>query len=128
MPCPSTPVCFLTSRDCVCAGICAQYGITASRVWRGGRQCYPSSGANSCVATKGCVINPDGVFLIPRYAKCKDSVLGAIVATAVVPVNAFIARSMASSLPEGSISALAYAFRVFMLPVSLFAVPVYTVC
>jgi putative peptidoglycan lipid II flippase len=54
-------------------------------------------------------------------------VLGAIIATAVVPINAFIARAMASGLPEGSVSALAYAFRLFILPVSLFAVPVYTV-
>ncbi|NOT55624.1 MAG: hypothetical protein HOP18_13560, partial [Deltaproteobacteria bacterium] len=35
--------------------------------------------------------------------------------------------AMASGLPAGSVSALAYAFRVFILPVSLFAVPVYTV-
>ena len=37
------------------------------------------------------------------------------------------ARALASTLAEGSISALAYAFRVFLLPVSLVAVPVYTV-
>jgi putative peptidoglycan lipid II flippase len=54
-------------------------------------------------------------------------VFGAFIATAVVPVNAFVSRALASTLPTGSISALAYAFRVFLLPVSLFAVPVYTV-
>lgn len=63
----------------------------------------------------------------PALREMRGLVLGSIVSTAVVPINAFIARAMASSLPEGSISALAYAFRVFILPVSLFAVPVYTV-
>lgn len=75
----------------------------------------------------GLRYHPTHGFTHPAMQEVQGLVLGAIVATAVVPINAFIARSMASSLPEGSISALAYAFRVFMLPVSLFAVPVYTV-
>jgi putative peptidoglycan lipid II flippase len=76
---------------------------------------------------KGIRYQPSAGFAHPALREMQGLVLGAIVATAVVPVNAFIARSMASTLPEGSVSALAYAFRVFMLPVSLFAVPVYTV-
>lgn len=63
----------------------------------------------------------------PALREVRGLVIGAIVATAVVPINAFVDRAMASSLQVGSISALAYAFRVFLLPVSLFAVPVYTV-
>ena len=77
--------------------------------------------------SNGLHYHPGYGFTHPAMREVQGLVLGAIVATAVVPINAFIARSMASSLPEGSISALAYAFRVFMLPVSLFAVPVYTV-
>ncbi len=76
---------------------------------------------------KGIRYRPSVGFTHPALREMQGLVLGAIVATAVVPVNAFIARSMASTLPEGSVSALAYAFRIFMLPVSLFAVPVYTV-
>ncbi len=53
--------------------------------------------------------------------------LSAFVATAVVPVNAFVARALASNLEEGSISALAYAFRIFVLPIGVLAVPIYTV-
>ena len=63
----------------------------------------------------------------PALHEMRGLVLGAVVATAVVPINAFVDRAMASQLPAGSISALSYAFRVFMLPVSLVAVPVYTV-
>ncbi|MCS6926298.1 MAG: murein biosynthesis integral membrane protein MurJ [Candidatus Binatia bacterium] len=63
----------------------------------------------------------------PALREMGGLVMGAVIATAVVPINAFVARALASTLPAGSISALAYAFRVFLLPVSLFAVPVYTV-
>lgn len=76
---------------------------------------------------KGIRYQPLLGFSHPALREMRGLVVGALVSTAVVPVNAFIARAMASSLPEGSISALAYAFRVFILPVSLFAVPVYTV-
>ena len=76
---------------------------------------------------KGIRYRPGLGFVHPALREMHGLVLGAVIATAVVPVNAFVARAMASSLPAGSISALAYAFRVFMLPVSLFAVPVYTV-
>lgn len=76
---------------------------------------------------KGIRYQPLLGFAHPALREMRGLVVGALVSTAVVPVNAFIARAMASSLPEGSISALAYAFRVFILPVSLFAVPVYTV-
>lgn len=76
---------------------------------------------------KGIRYRPSLGFAHPALREMRGLVVGSIVATAVVPVNAFIARAMASTLPEGSISALAYAFRVFILPVSLFAVPVYTV-
>lgn len=63
----------------------------------------------------------------PALREMGGLVFGAFIATAVVPINAFVSRALASTLPTGSISALAYAFRVFLLPVSLFAVPVYTV-
>lgn len=76
---------------------------------------------------KGIRYQPALGFAHPALREMRGLVAGAVVATAVVPVNAFIARAMASTLPPGSISALAYAFRVFLLPVSLFAVPVYTV-
>lgn len=66
-------------------------------------------------------------FQHPALREMGGLALGALVATAVVPLNAFVARALASTLQEGSISALAYAFRVFLLPVSLVAVPVYTV-
>ena len=66
-------------------------------------------------------------FSHPALREMGGLALGAFIATAVVPINAFVARALASTLPEGSISALAYAFRVFLLPVSLAAVPVYTV-
>lgn len=79
------------------------------------------------LAQKGIRYQPTLGFTHPALREMQGLVLGAVVATAVVPVNAFIARALASSLPEGSISALAYAFRIFILPVSLFAVPVYTV-
>lgn len=76
---------------------------------------------------KGIRYRPRLGFVHPALREMHGLVLGAVVATAVVPINAFVDRAIASSLPAGSISALAYAFRVFMLPVSLFAVPVYTV-
>lgn len=79
------------------------------------------------LAQKGIRYQPSVGVRHPVLREMRGLVLGALVSTAVVPVNAFIARAMASSLPEGSISALAYAFRIFILPVSLFAVPVYTV-
>lgn len=79
------------------------------------------------LARKGIRYRPGWGFAHPALREMRGLIVGSIVATAVVPVNAFIARAMASTLPEGSISALAYAFRVFILPVSLFAVPVYTV-
>jgi len=75
----------------------------------------------------GIRYHPSYGFSHPALHEMRGLVLGAIIATAVVPINAFIARAMASGLPAGSVSALAYAFRVFILPVSLFAVPVYTV-
>jgi putative peptidoglycan lipid II flippase len=75
----------------------------------------------------GIRYRPTLAFRHPALREMGGLVLGAFVATAVVPINAFVARALASTLPEGSISALAYAFRVFLLPVSLFAVPVYTV-
>ena len=75
----------------------------------------------------GIRYRPTLVFSHPALREMGGLALGAVIATAVVPINAFVARALASTLPEGSISALAYAFRVFLLPVSLVAVPVYTV-
>lgn len=79
------------------------------------------------LARMGIRYRPTFTFCHPALREMGGLVLGAFIATAVVPVNAFVARALASTLPEGSISALAYAFRIFLLPVSLFAVPVYTV-
>ena len=79
------------------------------------------------LARAGIRYRPTFAFCHPALREMGGLVLGAFIATAVVPINAFVARALASTLPEGSISALAYAFRVFLLPVSLFAVPVYTV-
>ena len=39
----------------------------------------------------------------------------------------FVGRILASFLPAGEVASLAYAFRIFILPFSLFAVPTYTV-
>ncbi|MCX7965114.1 MAG: murein biosynthesis integral membrane protein MurJ [Syntrophorhabdaceae bacterium] len=52
---------------------------------------------------------------------------GALVATSIVPINSFIGRIIASYLPHGEVASLSYAFRIFILPFSLFAVPIYTV-
>jgi len=79
------------------------------------------------LARKGIRYSPTLAFSHPALHEMRKLVVGAVIATAVVPINAFVDRAMASTLPAGSISALAYAFRVFLLPVSLFAVPVYTV-
>ncbi len=75
----------------------------------------------------GIHYRPTLAFSHPALREMGGLALGAFVATAVVPINAFVARAVASTLDEGSISALAYAFRVFLLPVSVIAVPVYTV-
>ncbi len=75
----------------------------------------------------GLRYRPTLAFSHPALREMGGLALGAFIATAVVPLNAFVARALASTLAEGSISALAYAFRVFLLPVSLVAVPVYTV-
>lgn len=79
------------------------------------------------LARLGLRYRPSLAFHHPALREMGGLALGAFIATAVVPLNACIARALASTLAEGSISALAYAFRIFLLPVSLFAVPVYTV-
>jgi putative peptidoglycan lipid II flippase len=79
------------------------------------------------LARKGIRYRLTFAFGHPALREMGGLVFGAFIATAVVPINAFVSRALASTLPAGSISALAYAFRVFLLPVSLFAVPVYTV-
>lgn len=79
------------------------------------------------LARAGIRYRPTFTLRHPALREMGGLVFGAFIATAVVPINAFVARALASTLPAGSISALAYAFRIFLLPVSLFAVPVYTV-
>jgi len=59
--------------------------------------------------------------------EAKRLFLGALVATSIVPINGFIGRVIASYLPHGEVASLSYAFRIFILPFSLFAVPIYTV-
>jgi len=63
----------------------------------------------------------------PAVAEAKKLFTGALIATSIVPINSFVGRVIASYLPHGEVAALSYAFRIFILPFSLFAVPVYTV-
>lgn len=63
----------------------------------------------------------------PSLNEAKRLFTGALIATSVVPINSFVGRTIASYLPAGNVASLAYAFRIFILPFSLFAVPIYTV-
>jgi putative peptidoglycan lipid II flippase len=63
----------------------------------------------------------------PSLKEAKSLFTGALIATSVVPINSFVGRIVASYLPAGEVASLAYAFRIFILPFSLFAVPTYTV-
>ncbi len=63
----------------------------------------------------------------PSLNEAKRLFTGALIATSVVPINSFVGRILASFLPAGEVASLAYAFRIFILPFSLFAVPTYTV-
>lgn len=63
----------------------------------------------------------------PAITEAKQLFTGALVATSIVPINSFVGRVIASYLPHGEVAALSYAFRIFILPFSLFAVPIYTV-
>lgn len=63
----------------------------------------------------------------PSVREAKALLSGAFIATSYVPINSFVGRVIASFLPEGEVASLSYAFRLFILPFSLFAVPVYTV-
>lgn len=103
------------------------YGITSLAIGVVGGSIVQLLVQIPILAQKGIRYQPFLGFSHPALREMRGLVLGAVVATAVVPINAFVDRAMASGLQAGSISALAYAFRVFILPVSLFAVPVYTV-
>jgi putative peptidoglycan lipid II flippase len=107
--------------------LAGSYGITSLAIGVVGGSIVQLLVQIPVLRQKGIHYRPSLGFAHPAFHEMRGLVLGAIIATAVVPINAFIARAMASSLPAGSVSALAYAFRVFILPVSLFAVPVYTV-
>jgi putative peptidoglycan lipid II flippase len=63
----------------------------------------------------------------PAVKEAKKLFTGALVATSIVPINSFVGRIIGSYLPQGEVASLAYAFRIFILPFSLFAVPIYTV-
>lgn len=63
----------------------------------------------------------------PALREAKTLFTGALIATSVVPINSFVGRIVASYLPAGEVASLAYAFRIFLFPSSLFAVPIYTV-
>jgi putative peptidoglycan lipid II flippase len=63
----------------------------------------------------------------PSFSQAKKLFAGALIATSIVPINSFIGRIIASFLPAGEVASLSYAFRIFILPFSLFAVPTYTV-
>ena len=63
----------------------------------------------------------------PSIKEAKNLFTGALIATSIVPINSFVGRIIASFLPHGEVASLSYAFRIFILPFSLFAVPIYTV-
>jgi putative peptidoglycan lipid II flippase len=63
----------------------------------------------------------------PAIAQAKNLLTGALIAASAVPINSFVGRQLATTLPAGHVASIAYAFRIFILPASLFAVPVYTV-
>ncbi len=63
----------------------------------------------------------------PSLKEAKNLFTGALIATSIVPINSFVGRIIGSYLPSGEVAALSYAFRIFILPFSLFAVPTYTV-
>lgn len=63
----------------------------------------------------------------PSIIEARRLFTGALIATSIVPINSFVGRIIASYLPQGEVASLSYAFRIFILPFSLFAVPVYTV-
>lgn len=52
---------------------------------------------------------------------------GAFISTTITPLNALIDRSLASMLFPGAVAALNYAFLLFLLPASLFVIPLSTV-
>lgn len=66
-------------------------------------------------------------FHHPSFTEAKNLFVGALIATSIVPINSFVGRIIASYLPQGEVASLSYAFRIFILPFSLFAVPIYTV-
>jgi putative peptidoglycan lipid II flippase len=63
----------------------------------------------------------------PSVKEARKLFIGALIATSVVPINSVVDKLIGSHLPPGQVASLAYAFRIFILPFSLFAVPVYTV-
>lgn len=63
----------------------------------------------------------------PAVSQARNLFTGALIATSVVPINSFIGGQLATYLPENHLASLAYAFRIYIFPFSLFAVPVYTV-
>ena len=63
----------------------------------------------------------------PSVKEARKLFTGALIATSVVPINSVVDKLIGSYLPAGQVASLAYAFRIFILPFSLFAVPVYTV-
>jgi putative peptidoglycan lipid II flippase len=103
------------------------YGITSLAIGVVGGSIVQFLVQIPILVQKGIRYRPSLGLSHPALREMRGLVFGAVVSTAVVPINAFVDRAMASGLQAGSISALAYAFRVFILPVSLFAVPVYTV-
>jgi putative peptidoglycan lipid II flippase len=94
-----------------------------------------SAGALIQVAVQIPYLRRAGIFYSPRVlqfrhpsvGEAKGLFLGALIATSIVPINSFVGRIIASYLPHGEVASLSYAFRIFILPFSLFAVPTYTV-
>jgi len=70
---------------------------------------------------------PEIKFSHESVKEAKRLFFGAVIGASILPINSFVDRILASFLPEGHVASLAYAFRIFVLPSSLFAVPIYTV-
>lgn len=66
-------------------------------------------------------------FRDPELRKMIRLMLPVLLGTAAAQVNVMVDRILASGLPEGSISALNFAFRIYALPIGIFVMALVTV-